>query len=160
MADSKLALCLWLDKGAEEAANFYCDLFPDSEITRVDRSPSDWPGGKAGDVITIAFTLLGLPAMAMNGRPGDGPNDALSLQVFTDTQEETDRYWAALTNGGGEMACSWCYDRYGVRWQVVPRVLMDGLGHEDAEARGRVFGAMQSMIKIDHATIEAAIAGD
>ncbi|ABC62621.1 VOC family protein [Erythrobacter litoralis] len=159
MADSKLALCLWLDQGAEEAANFYCDLFPDSDITRVDRSPSDWPAGKAGDVITIAFTLLGLPAMAMNGRPGDGPNDALSLQVFTDTQEETDRYWAALTEGGGEMACSWCYDRYGVRWQVVSRVLMDGLGHDDPEVRGRVFTAMQDMVKIDHAGIERAIAG-
>lgn len=159
MAEGKLALCLWLDQGAEEAAKFYCRVFPDSRIDRIDRSPADWPGGKAGDVLTINFTLLGMPVMAMNGRPGAGPDDAISLQVFTDSQAETDRYWTALTEGGGEMACSWCYDRYGVRWQVVPRVLMEGLGHEDAEVRSRVFEAMQSMVKIDHAGIQAALAG-
>jgi len=161
MADDKLATCLWFKQGAYEAAQFYCDLFPDSEITRVDRSPSDWPGGKAGDVITVNLTLLGHPMMAMNGNPGDGFNDAISLQVFTESQEETDRYWAALTaDGGGEMACSWCFDRFGIRWQVVPRVLMEGLGHDDPETRGRVFVAMQSMVKIDHAAIEAALAGE
>lgn len=161
MADEKLATCLWFKQAAHVAAQFYCDLFPDSEITRVDRSPSDWPGGKAGDVITVNLTLLGHPAMAMNGNPGDGFNDAISLQVFTESQEETDRYWAALTaDGGGEMACSWCFDRFGIRWQVVPRILMEGLGHDDPEVRGRVFMAMQSMVKIDHAAIEAALAGE
>ena len=161
MADAKSALCLWLPEGAEEAARFWCELFPDSEIIEFNRSPTDWPGGKAGDVLTVDFTLLGQRAMAMNGNPSGGPNDAISIQVFTDSQEETDRYWEALTgNGGGEMACSWCYDRWGVRWQVVPRVLMQGLGHENPETRTRVFAAMQQMIKIDHAGIEAALKGD
>ena len=158
MADDKLAVCMWFVTEAEEAANFYCSLFPQSEISSVHRSPSAWPGGRAGDVITVGFTLLGVPAMAMNGGPGDRPNNAISLQVFTDTQDETDRYWAALTEGGGEMACSWCYDRYGVRWQVVPRVLMNGLEHKDADVRARVFSAMQAMVKIDHAQIKQAIA--
>lgn len=161
MADPKLAICLWFPQGAEDAARFYCDLFPDSEIGEINRSPTDWPGGKAGDVLTIDFTLLGARAMAMNGNPGDGPNDGVSLQVFTDTQEETDRYWEALTSGGGgEMACSWCFDRWGVRWQVVPRVLMEGLAHEDPEVRSRIFVAMQDMIKIDHGRIEAALKGE
>ncbi len=160
MAEDKLALCLWFEQGAEEAARFYCDLFPDSEVHAVNRSPTDWPGGKAGDVLTIDLTLLGLRAMAMNGNTDDSFSNAMSVQVFTDTQDETDRYWAALTaDGGGEMACSWCYDRWGVRWQVIPRILMDGLSHDDPEIRGRVFGAMQQMVKIDHAGIAAALEG-
>lgn len=159
MAEKKLATCLWFEHQAEEAARFYCDLFPDSEITRIDRAPGDYPGGTAGDVLTIAFTLLGHPHMAMNGRREGDFSDAVSFQVFTHTQEETDRYWAALTaDGGKEMACSWCTDRFGLRWQVVPHVLMDGLGHEDQAIRGRVFEAMMTMVKIDHAAIEGAIA--
>lgn len=161
MADEKVALCLWFESGAEEAARFYCDLFPDSEVHAVNRSPSDWPGGKAGDVLTIGLTLLGLRAMAMNGNTDDTFSNAMSLQVFTETQEETDRYWDALLgHNGTPMACSWLTDRFGMRWQVIPRVLMDGLDHEDPEVRGRVFAAMQQMVKIDHAAIEAAIAGE
>ncbi|MDG5748794.1 VOC family protein [Qipengyuania sp. XHP0207] len=160
MADEKLALCLWFDSGAEDAAQFYCKLFPDSEIHAINRSPTDWPGGKAGDVLTIDLTLLGTPAMAMNGNTDDTFSNALSLQVFTETQEETDRYWEALLGDtGSPMACSWLTDRFGIRWQVVPRILSKGLSHEDPEVRGRVFAAMMPMVKIDHAAIEAAIAG-
>ena len=161
MADEKLALCLWFEKDAEAAARFYCDLFPDSEIVSINRSPTDWPGGKAGDVLTIDMTLLGLRAMAMNGNTDDTFTNAISLQVFTETQEETDRYWDALLGEtGSPMACSWLTDRFGIRWQVVPRVLMQGLAHEDPEVKGRVFGAMMQMVKIDHAAIEAALAGN
>lgn len=161
MANSKIATCLWFERDAHEAAQLYCGLFPDSRIERVDTAPGDYPGGKAGDVLTVGFTLLGQPFMGLNGKAENGFTDAISFQVFTDSQEETDRYWAALTaDGGGEMACSWCFDRFGVRWQIVPRVLMDGLGHPDPAARARVFAAMGSMVKIDHAAIEAAIRGD
>lgn len=160
MADGKIALCLWFENGAEEAAQFYCDLFPDSEVHAINRSPTDWPGGKAGDVVTIDLTLLGLRTMAMNGNTDDTFGNAMSLQVFTDTQEETDRYWDALLGEtGSPMACSWLTDRFGVRWQVVPRVLTEGLGHDDPAVRQRVFAAMMEMVKIDHARIEAAIAG-
>lgn len=160
MADEKLAICLWFEKGAEDAARFYCDLFPDSEIHAINRSPTDWPSGNAGDVLTVDFKLLGTPAMAMNGNSDDTFTNAISLQVFTDTQEETDRYWDALLGEtGSPMACSWLTDRFGIRWQVVPRVLMEGLCHEDPETKGRVFEAMQQMVKINHAKIEAAIAG-
>jgi predicted 3-demethylubiquinone-9 3-methyltransferase (glyoxalase superfamily) len=160
MPEAKLATCLWFAGDAEPAATLYCGLFPDSRINRIDRAPGDYPGGKAGDVLTVNFTLLGQPFMALNGKAANDFNDAVSFQVFTDSQNETDRYWDALTaNGGGEMACSWCFDRFGVRWQIVPRVLMDNLGHPDPATRGRVFAAMQSMVKIDHAAIEAAVAG-
>jgi predicted 3-demethylubiquinone-9 3-methyltransferase (glyoxalase superfamily) len=161
MADGKLATCLWFAGDAEAAATFYCGLFPDSMIKRIDRAPADYPGGKAGDVLTIGFTLLGQPFMGLNGKAANEFTDAVSFQVFTDSQDETDQYWDALiADGGAEMACSWCRDRFGVRWQIVPRVLMDGLGHSDPDVRGRVFGAMQMMVKIDHAAIAAAIAGE
>ncbi len=161
MSDSKIATCLWFEREAHDAAQLYCGLFPDSRIERVDTAPTDYPGGKAGDVLTVGFTLLGQPFMGLNGKAENGFTDAVSFQVFTDTQDETDRYWAALTaDGGGEMACSWCHDRFGVRWQIVPRVLMDALGHPDHGVRQRVFAAMQSMVKIDHAAIETAIRGD
>lgn len=161
MPEAKMATCLWFDGGAHDAATLYCGLFPDSRIDRVDAAPTDYPGGKAGDVLTVNFTVLGQPFMGLNGKAENGFTDAVSFQVFTDTQEETDRYWAALTaDGGGDMACSWCFDRFGVRWQIVPRVLMDALGHEDPMVRGRVFMAMQQMVKIDHAAIAAAVAGE
>ncbi|MCP5397412.1 MAG: VOC family protein [Sphingomonadaceae bacterium] len=160
MADAKLATCLWFDGGAYDAAQFYCDLFPDSKISRVDKAPTDYPGGKAGDVLTVNFTLLGQPFMGLNGKAQNDFTDAVSFQVFTDTQAETDRYWAALTaDGGAEMACSWCRDRWDIRWQIVPRILMEALGHPDPETRTRVFAAMQGMVKIDHAGIEAAVGG-
>ena len=142
MPDARSALCLWFKDRADEAAQFYCDLFPDSAMGSIERSPSDYPGGKEGDVLLANFTLL-------------------SMQVFTDTQEETDRYWAALTaDGGGEMACSWCFDRFGMRWQIVPRALTEGLADPDPAARKRVYEAMMGMVKIDHAAIEAARRGD
>jgi len=160
MADPAMATCLWFASDAEEAVDFYCGLFPDSEIVRIDRAPGDYPGGKAGDVLTLGFRLLGQPFMAMNGRPDSDFSDAISFQVFTETQNETDRYWEALTaDGGSPMACSWCKDRFGMRWQVVPRVLMDNLVSPDPDVRARVFNAMMGMIKIDHAGIEAAIRG-
>ena len=160
MSDSKLATCLWFAGEAEDAAKLYCGLFPHSAINRIDRAPADYPGGKAGDVLTVGFTLLSQPFMGLNGKSANDFTDAVSFQVFTDSQDETDRYWDALTaDGGAEMACSWCKDRFGMRWQVVPRVLMDGLGHPDPATQGRVFGAMQAMRKIDHAAIEAAVAG-
>ncbi|MEL1249779.1 VOC family protein [Aurantiacibacter gilvus] len=156
----KLAICLWLDGTAEEAAGFYCSLFPDSEIGSIEHSPGDYPGGKAGDVLTVTFTLLGQDVMGLNGGANTEFTDAVSFQVFTEDQEETDHYWDAPTaSGGAEMACSWCKDRFGVRWQVIPRVLMQGLGHDDVAVRARVFEAMQQMVKIDHSAIEAAIAG-
>jgi len=152
----KLAICLWFDGKAEEAARFYCDLFPDSEIKDVHRAPGD-----PDSVMLVGFTLLGQEMTALNGGGNTEFTEAVSFQVLTDTQEETDRYWKALTaKGGAEIACSWCKDRFGLRWQVVPRVLMQGLAHENAAVRGRVFEAMQHMVKIDHAHIEAAIAGN
>ena len=161
MADGKLATCLWFDRGAEEAAEFWCSLFPDSTVKRVDRAPADYPGGKTGDVLTVNFNMLGQSFMGLNGKQENAFTDAISFQVFTETQEETDRYWHALTaSGGGEMACSWCFDRWGVRWQIIPRILTDGLSSPDGDARARVFAAMQSMIKIDHAAIASAIDGN
>lgn len=161
MAERRIATCLWFERDALEAARLYCGLFPDSAIERVDTAPADYPGGKAGDVLTVNFTVLGQAFMGLNGKAQNGFTDAVSFQVFTDSQEETDRYWDALTaDGGGGMACSWCYDRYGLRWQIVPRVLMDALGHPDAAVRARAFEAMQTMVKIDHAAISAAVAGE
>jgi predicted 3-demethylubiquinone-9 3-methyltransferase (glyoxalase superfamily) len=155
-----MATCLWFERGADDAALLYCDLFPESRIDRIDTAPTDYPGGKAGDVLTVNFTLFGQAFMGLNGKADNGFTDAVSFQVFTETQEETDRYWDALiADGGAEMACSWCRDRFGVRWQIVPRILMEGMAHPDEAARRRVFMAMQQMIKIDHAAIEAAIAG-
>lgn len=156
-----MAICLWFDGTAEEAAQSYTSLFPDSAMGKVNRAPEDWPGGSAGDVITVDFSMLGHRVMGMNGGSHTQFTEAVSFQVFTDTQEETDRYWDALLAGGGEpMACSWLKDRFGVRWQVVPRVLMEGLGDPDPAVSSRVFAAMQQMVKIDHAAIEAAIAGE
>ena len=157
---SAMATCLWFDKQAEEAARFYCDLFPDSEIKEIQTAPGDYPGGKTGDVITVDFTLLCRPFLALNGGADAEFSDAVSFQIFTDTQEETDRYWDALLEDGGEpMMCSWLKDRFGVRWQIVPRVLMEGLRHPDMAVRERVFAAMGAMQKIDHAEIETAIRG-
>ena len=160
ISNNAMATCLWFDKQSEEAAGLYCDLFPDSQIREVTRAPGDYPGGKSGDVLTVDFTVLGRPFLALNGGPDAGFTDAVSFQVFTDTQEETDRYWDALLADGGEpMMCSWLKDRFGVRWQIVPRVLMEGLRHPDSATRERVFAAMGEMQKIDHAGIEAAIDG-
>ena len=156
-----LSLCLWFDAahdgGAEAAARFYAQTFPDSAVGAITLSPGDYPGGKAGEVLVVEFTLLGSPCVGLNGGPGVEHGEAFSFQVATDTQEETDRYWDAIVaNGGAGIACSWCKDRWGVRWQIVPRALTQGLAAPDPGVRARVFAAMQTMVKIDIAAIEAA----
>ncbi len=156
----RMAPCLWFDGKAEEAATFYANLFPDSSVDSINRSEVDWPGGKAGDAITVEFTLLGSPFLGLNGGPDCTFNMALSFQVYTDSQEETDRYWNALiADGGAENACSWCRDKYGLHWQVVPRVLMQAIKHQDPEISARAMNAMMTMTKIDIAAIEAAVKG-
>lgn len=157
---TRIATCLWFDKNAEEAANFYAATFPDSRVTRVHRSPTDYPSGKAGDVLTVDFTVLGQPFVGLNGGPIFKFTEAVSFQVFTDTQEETDRYWNAIVNNGGqESACSWCKDKFGLSWQIVPRALMAAMHDPDRAAAKRAMDAMMTMRKIDIATIEAARAG-
>lgn len=155
-----MATCLWFNKNAEEAATFYADTFPDSRITAVHKSPADYPDGKAGDVLMVEFTLLGQPFVALNAGPAHTFNPAVSFQVFTDTQEETDRYWDAIVNNGGKAsACSWCQDKFGVSWQIVPRTLIEGMTSKDRAAAKRVMEAMMKMVKIDIAKIEAAKRG-
>ena len=158
--DAKIAPCLWFDGNAEEAINFYESVFPDTRIDRINRSPIDWPAGKAGDTITVEFTLLGSPYIALNGGPDTSFNMAISLQVYTEDQDETDRYWNAIVdNGGKENMCSWCSDKYGLHWQIVPRALMKAIAHPDPAAAKRAMEAMTQMVKIDIATIEKAVAG-
>jgi predicted 3-demethylubiquinone-9 3-methyltransferase (glyoxalase superfamily) len=155
----KNTICLWFDKDAEDAARFYAATFPDSKVNAVHKAPGDYPSGKVGDVITVDFTVLGIPCMGLNGGPMFKHSEAFSFQVATDTQEETDRYWNAIVgNGGQESECGWCKDRWGLSWQITPRVLTDALAAGGAEA-GRAFKAMLSMRKIDVAAIEAARRG-
>ena len=152
----KNTICLWYDGDAEEAARFYAETFPDSHVTAVMRAPSDNPSGRAGDVLTVEFTVAGIPCMGLNGGPTFPQTEAFSFQIATDDQEETDRYWDAIVgNGGQESACGWCKDRWGVSWQITPRVLTEALAAGGDEAR-RAFEAMMTMHKIDVATIEAA----
>jgi predicted 3-demethylubiquinone-9 3-methyltransferase (glyoxalase superfamily) len=152
-------LCLWYDKAAEEAARFYARTFPNSHVGDVYHAPADYPSGKAGDVLLVHFTVLGLPCVGLNGGPEFTPNEAFSFQVVTADQEETDRYWTAIVrNGGQESQCGWCKDKWGISWQITPRVLLDALAAGGEKAR-RAFEAMMPMGKIDVATIEAAIRG-
>jgi 2-polyprenyl-6-hydroxyphenyl methylase/3-demethylubiquinone-9 3-methyltransferase len=156
----RIAPCLWFNKNAEEAANFYAATFPDSRVISLNRSPVDYPSGRAGDVLTVDFTILGQHFLGLNGGPEFGFTEAVSFQVFTDTQEETDRYWNALVGGGGqESFCSWCKDKFGLSWQIVPRALMDAINDADKAAAGRAMQAMMTMKKIDIARIEAARRG-
>jgi predicted 3-demethylubiquinone-9 3-methyltransferase (glyoxalase superfamily) len=156
----RIATCLWFDKNAEEAARFYAATFPDSRVSAVHKAPGDYPSGKAGDVLTVEFTVLGQPFVGLNGGPAFKFNEAVSFQVFTDTQEETDRYWNAIVGGGGqESACSWCKDRYGVSWQIVPRTLLAAINDKDIAVARRAMEAMMTMKKIDIARIEAARRG-
>ncbi len=156
----KIAPCLWFDGNAEDAAGFYARTFPDSRIDAVHRSPSDYPNGKEGDVLTVEFTVLGMPFLGLNGGPEFTFDEAISFQVYTDDQAETDRYWDAIVNdGGSENACGWCTDRFGLSWQIVPRALMDAIGSSDRAAAKRAMEAMMQMKKIDIATIEAAVRG-
>jgi predicted 3-demethylubiquinone-9 3-methyltransferase (glyoxalase superfamily) len=155
----KNTVCLWFDKEALEAAQFYARTFPDSAVTAVHQAPADYPSGKAGDVLTVEFTVLGLPCLGLNGGPAFTHSEAFSFQVATDDQEETDRYWRAIVdNGGQESACGWCKDRWGLSWQITPRVLIDAFAAGGDEA-ARAFGAMMTMGKIDVAAIEAARRG-
>jgi predicted 3-demethylubiquinone-9 3-methyltransferase (glyoxalase superfamily) len=156
----KITTCLWFNKNAEEAAKFYAATFPNSRIIAVHKAPSDYPSGKAGDVLTVDFTVLGQSFVGLNGGPEFKFDEAISFQVFTDTQEETDRYWNAIVKGGGEESvCGWCKDKWGLSWQIVPRVLIDGMNDPDTAAAKRVMDAMMTMKKIDIAKIEAARAG-
>ena len=156
---NKIAPCLWFDHNAEEAANFYAATFPDSHVTAVHRAPTDYPDGKQGAVLTVEFTVCGMPFVGLNAGPHFHFTEAVSFQVYTEDQAETDLYWNAITsNGGSESQCSWCKDRFGLSWQIVPRRLMELLA-EPGPAAQRVFKAMMGMKKIDHAAIEAAAAG-
>ena len=153
-------ICLWYDRDAEAAARFYAETFPDSRVTAVHRAPTDYPPGKAGDVLTVEFTVLGIPCLGLNGGPNVTHSWAFSFQVATETQEETDRYWNAIVgNGGAESACGWCSDRWGLSWQITPRQLTEALANPDAGVRERAFQAMMTMGKIDIAAIEAAVRG-
>ena len=155
----KNTICLWYDRDALAAARFYAATFPRSKVTAVSKAPSDYPMGKAGDVLTIEFTVLGIPCLGINGGPMFKPSQAFSFQVATDTQEETDRYWNAIVaDGGEESACGWCRDRWGISWQITPRALSDAMAAGGATAK-RVFEAMMTMGKIDIAKIEAARRG-
>jgi len=155
----KNTICLWYDHGAEEAARFYARTFPDSAIGRVHHAPSDFPGGKAGQALTVEFTVCGIPCLGLNGGNAFTPNEAFSFQIATDDQEETDRYWNAIVqNGGSESACGWCKDKWGISWQITPRVLTEAMASGGEVAR-RAFEAMMEMQKIDVAKIEAAVRG-
>jgi predicted 3-demethylubiquinone-9 3-methyltransferase (glyoxalase superfamily) len=159
MAQAKNTICIWYDKDAEAAANFYAKTFPDSAVTEVFRAPADYPSGKAGDVLTVAFTVAGVHCIGLNGGPAFQQSEAFSFQIATDSQEETDRYWNAIVeNSGEESACGWCKDRWGVSWQITPRTLTDALAAGGDEAR-RAFEAMMEMRKIDVAAIERARRG-
>jgi predicted 3-demethylubiquinone-9 3-methyltransferase (glyoxalase superfamily) len=157
----KIAPCLWFNKNAEEAANFYAATFPNSRVIAVHESPGDYPGGKAGDVLTVEFTVLGQPFVGLNGGSEFTFDEAVSFQVFTDTQEETDRYWNAIVGGGGqESVCGWCKDKFGLSWQIVPRVLTEAMNDSNTAAAKRAMDAMMTMKKIDIARIEAAREGE
>lgn len=155
----KNTIYLWFDKDAETAARFYASTFPDSAVTAVHHAPADYPSGKAGDVLTVEFTVAGIPCLGLNGGTAFRHSEAFSFQIATEDQEETDRYWTALVgNGGQQSECGWCKDRWGISWQITPRVLTEALAAGGDEAR-RAFIAMMSMQKIDVAAIEAARRG-
>ena len=156
---AKNTICLWYDRGAEEAARFYAATFPNSSVGAAHRAPGDFPDGKKGDVLTVDFTVAGVRCIGLNGGPMFKHNEAFSFQIATDNQEETDRYWNAIVgNGGQESACGWCKDKWGVSWQITPRVLTEAMAAGGDEAK-RAFEAMMDMKKIDVAKIEAARRG-
>ena len=150
-------ICVWYDHAAEEAANFYATVFPDSRVEAVHLAPSDYPSGKKGDVITVEFTVVGVPCVGLNGGPMFKHSEAFSFQIQTQDQAETDRYWNAIVgNGGAESARGWCKDKWGVNWQITPKVLTDAMAAGGAKAKA-AFEAMMPMVKIDVAAIEAAV---
>ncbi len=156
---AKNTICLWFDGGAEDAARFYAKVFPDSAVGSVFRAPADFPGGKKGDVLTVEFTVAGVACVGLNGGPAFKQSEAFSFQIQTEDQAETDRYWDAIvSNGGQASACGWCKDRWGLSWQITPRILIEALAAGGEEAR-RAFEAMMTMGKIDVAAIAAARRG-
>ena len=156
----KNTICLWFDRDALDAAEFYAATFPDSSVGAVMRAPSDFPDGKQGDVLTVEFTVAGIPCLGLNGGSAFQQSEAFSFQIATDDQAETDRLWNAIVdNGGEESACGWCKDRWGVSWQITPRALTGGMADPDPAAAKRVFDAMMTMRKIDIAVIEQARRG-
>jgi predicted 3-demethylubiquinone-9 3-methyltransferase (glyoxalase superfamily) len=157
---SKNTICLWYDGDAEAAARFYAQTFPDSRVGAVHRAPGDFPDGKAGDVLTVEFTVCGIPCIGLNGGPVFKHSEAFSFQIATDDQAETDRLWNAIVgNGGQESECGWCKDRWGLSWQITPRVLTEAFTGADKAAAKRAFEAMMTMKKIDVAAIEKAVRG-
>lgn len=156
---NKNTICLWYDKDAEAAARFYAEIFPNSSVGAVQRAPSDFPSGKQGDVLTVEFTIVGIPCIGLNGGSAFRQSEVFSFQIATDDQQETDRYWNAIVdNGGQESACGWCKDRWGLSWQITPRVLTEAMASGGDQAK-RAFEAMMTMKKIDVAAIEAARRG-
>ena len=159
--NNKNTICLWYNGDALAAATFYANTFPNSEVKAVHRAPGDYPAGKQGDELTVEFTVLGIPCVGLNGGPLFKHSEAFSFQVSTDDQEETDRLWhAIIDNGGQASACGWCKDKWGLSWQISPRVLVDAVTSKDPAVAKRAFEAMMTMTKIDIAAIEAAIAGN
>lgn len=157
---SKNTICLWYDNAALEAATFYAATFPDSKVGTVYRAPGDYPSGKQGDVLTVEFTVMGIPCLGLNGGPAFRHSEAFSFQVATDDQAETDRLWhAIIDNGGAPSECGWCKDKWGLSWQITPRMLTEAISNPDPAAAKRAFNAMMTMSKIDIATIEAALKG-
>ena len=160
MTTAKNTVCLWYDQGAEEAAEFYASVFPDTTVDAVRRAPSDFPGGAKGDVLTVEATILGIPCVLLNGGDTFAQSEAFSFQVATEDQAETDRYWDAIVgNGGQESQCGWCKDRWGLSWQITPRVLTEATTSGDEGVAARAFEAMLTMQRIDVAAIERAVAG-
>jgi 2-polyprenyl-6-hydroxyphenyl methylase/3-demethylubiquinone-9 3-methyltransferase len=157
---SKNTICLWYDGTALDAATFYAETFPNSSVDAVHRAPGDYPAGKQGDVLTVNFTVLGIPCLGLNGGAAFPQTEAFSFQVATDDQAETDRLWNAIVgNGGQESACGWCKDKWGLSWQITPRALTEAITNPDRAAAARAFAAMMGMQKIDIAAIQAALKG-
>ncbi|TFF33949.1 VOC family protein [Pseudomonas sp. RIT623] len=156
----KNLVCLWYENDAEAAANFYARTFPDSRVTAVHKAPGDYPSGKEGDVITVEFTVMGIPCLGLNGGDSFRHSEAFSFQVATDSQEETDRYWNAIVDNAGQASvCGWCKDKWGLSWQISPRILTQAVAGSDRAAAKRAWEAMMSMGKIDIAAIEKALKG-
>jgi predicted 3-demethylubiquinone-9 3-methyltransferase (glyoxalase superfamily) len=161
MTDNTGQICLWFESDAESAARFYAETFPNSSVGKVHRAPADNPSAKAGDPLTVDFTVMGIKVMGLNGGPHFKQSEAFSFCVITEDQAETDRYWNAIVdNGGQESMCGWCKDKWGVSWQITPRILAENMDNPDKAAAKRVFEAMMKMKKIDVATLEAAAAGE
>lgn len=157
MTPEKNTICIWYDQDAEEAANFYAGVFPDSEVRAIHRAPGDFPNGKEGDVLTVDFTICGIPCIGLNGGPTYKHTEAFSFQISTKDQEETDRYWDAIVgNGGQESMCGWCKDKWGISWQITPEALTRSMTEDDPATAKRVFDVMMTMKRIDIAAIENA----